>query len=158
MAAQTTQMKIVVDDGSVKIPIENAIGQELGFFIFRPTDVGILQRYNDAISRMESIVEPLNKSQIKSDGTADETVEGSLEALHEAEKVLYEVCDYILDGNMSEAFFGKRNPFTPIGGRFYFEIAIETLGKFISAQFNAETKKISRKVDKYTSKYIAAKK
>ena len=34
-------MKIVINDGSVRVPIENMFGEELGAFTFRPTDIFI---------------------------------------------------------------------------------------------------------------------
>lgn len=148
------EFKIVVDDGSVKVPIENKYGDEVGCFYFRPTDVSIVKRYNAAAEKFASVTEPLETVKLNPDGTADESLEGTVEAFDEAEKRLSDLMDYIFGGNMSEAFFGKMNPFSPVGGRFYCEIAMENLGKFITAQFSEETKKISKRVDQYTSKYI----
>lgn len=76
--------------------------------------------------------------------------EESITALKEAEKRLYDAVDYLFDGNMSKAFFGRMHPFSPVGGRFYCESAIEHVGQFISARFDAETEKISKRVEKYT--------
>lgn len=152
-AKQQTALKIVVDDGSVRVPIENTRGEEIGFFTFRPTDTGIVQRYKEVQDRIADVVEPLERAQINADGTADESVEGSAEALTEAQERLYDVCDHIFGGNMSEAFFGKMAPFSPIGGRFYFEIALENLWAFIEAQFKVETEAVSTRVEKYTRDY-----
>ena len=41
-------MQLVVDDGSRRVPIMNTRGEEIGAFTFRPTDIGIIQRYNEA--------------------------------------------------------------------------------------------------------------
>lgn len=131
---------IVIDDGSKRVSIKNLDGEEIGVFRFKPTDFGIVNRYNETVERLKEIIEPLGDDQ-------------SDDAFQKAEKALYEACDYIFGGNMSEAFFGSVNPFSPVGGRFYCEQAIEVLGQYIGKQFDAEVKKIDKRVSKYTSKY-----
>ena len=146
-------LEIVVDDGSQRIPIRNMSGDEIGVFYFRPTDIGIIQRYNDTVAKFDEIVAPLEAVNINPDGTTDETDETALKAMDEAEKKLFEACDYIFGGNMSEAFFGKMHPFSPIGGAFYCETALNSVGAFIATQFEQETKKISQRLNKYVGKY-----
>lgn len=146
-------LEIVIDDGSQRVPIKNLDGEEIGVFRFHPTDIGIIQRYNDQISHFGDIVAPLEELSITADGTVDENDKAALEALNEAEQRLYKACNYIFGGNMSEAFFGSMHPFSPIGGVFYCEIALTNLGAFITEQFNTETKKIDSRVNKYTAKY-----
>lgn len=146
-------LEIVVDDGSQRVPIRNTAGDEIGVFFFHPTDVGIIQRYNDSMAKFDEIVAPLENVDINSDGTADAGDSSAIEALTEAEKRLYEVCDYIFGGNMSEAFFGKMHPFSPVGGTFYCETVLEKVGAFISEQFEQETTKINKRLKKYVGKY-----
>ena len=50
---------IVVDDGSVKETILNKFGEEVGVFYFRPTDVGMVDRYNEIAEKFDKITEPL---------------------------------------------------------------------------------------------------
>lgn len=146
---------IVVDDGSIRVPILNKHGDEIGVFYFRPTDIGIVDRYNQTASEFDNITAPLESVNIKPDGTTDERNEAELAALKEAEKRLYDACDYIFGGNMSEAFFGKMHPFSPVNGRFYCENALDAVGKYISSQFDRETKKIEGRVNRYTHGYAA---
>ena len=146
-------LEIVVDDGSERISVKNKTGEEIGEFYFRPTDIGIIQRYNEAVAKFDEIVAPLENISITAEGTAQENDKIAEKALAEAERRLFEVCDFIFDGNMSEAFFGKMHPFSPINGSFYCENALNQIGAFISAQFEQETKKINRRM----SKYIASK-
>lgn len=144
---------IVVDDGSVKETIRNKFGEEVGVFYFRPTDVGMVDRYNEIAEKFDKITEPLEQANINPDGTADGDDDVSMEAMREAENRLYEACDYLLGGNFSEAFFGKMKPFSPVNGRFYCEIAIEAVGQYISQQFDRETQKVNARVLKYTQGY-----
>lgn len=157
MGADTTKknaaFEIVVDDGTVRVPIRNTLGDEIGSFKFRPTDTGLLERYREALGRVDEAVEPLSKAAIKPDGTANDGVEGAVEAVQEAQKKLFEILDFIFDGNASEAFFSGMRPFSPIGGRFYYEIALESLGNFITARYKDEGKKLNKRVLDYTKKY-----
>ncbi len=144
-------VEIVIDDGSERVPIKNHFGDEIGVFYFRPTDMGIIDRYNEIAKKFSEITEPLEKAEISPEGTVEDlSDEESIAALKEAEKRLCEAVDYLFDGNMSKAFFGRMHPFSPVGGRFYCESAIEHVGQFISARFDAETEKISKRVEKYT--------
>lgn len=150
-------LNIVVDDGSERVPIKNKFGDEIGEFYFRPTDVGIIDRFNKMASEFDKITEPLESVNINPDGTADgdSNDDAALTAFAEAEKRLYEACDYMFGGNLSEAFFGKMHPFSPVKGRFYCEQVLETVGQFITQQFARETQRINSRVHKYTHGYDA---
>ena len=146
---------IVVDDGSVCVSVKNKRGEEIGVFFFRPTDIGIIDRFNNLATEFDSITAPLENVNIRSDGTVDEKNAAEHEAMKKAEANLYAACDKLFDGNMSEAFFGQMHPFSPIGGRFYCENALDSVGRFISKQFARETKKINARVNKYVHGYAA---
>lgn len=150
-------MKIVVDDGHVKVPVYNKFGVEVGVFYFQPTDIGMVDRYNKTVADFEKITEPLGNVNIKNDGTVDENNDAEVEAMREAQRRLYEACDYLFGGNMSEAFFGQVHPFSPVNGRFYCENALDVVGKFISQQFARETAKVNNRVNKYTHGYKTGK-
>lgn len=151
------QNGIVVDDGSVRESILNKFGEEIGVFYFRPTDIGIIDRYNKVAADFDKITAPLEDVNINADGTVDEQNEAEMEVMNEVKKRLYDACDYLFDGNVSEAFFGKMEPFSPVGGRFYCENALDAIGKYISAKFDQETKKIEKRVSRYTRDYQAPK-
>lgn len=148
---------LVVDDGSIKESIKNKHGDEIGVFYFRPTDIGIVDRYNKIAADFDKITAPLENVNINPDGTADEQNETEVEAIKIAEQRLYEACDYLFGGNASEAFFGKMHPFSPINGHFYCENALDAVGKYISQQFDREIKKINSRVERYTHGYRTGK-
>ena len=147
------KMRIVVDDGSQRVPIENAFGDEIGVIYFRPTDVGIIKRFNEVAEQFNDIVKPLEDISINADGTTDESNEAWLNALTEAQERLYKTVDYMLGGDASSALFGKMNPFSPVNGTFYCEIALNAIGAYINNQFEAQTKTFESHVSKYTKKY-----
>ena len=146
---------IVVDDGSVEVPIRNKRGEEIGVFYFRPTDMGMIDRFNDMVDDFDSITEPLESVNIRPDGTVDKTNDAEMAAMREAESRLYAACDKLFGGNMSEAFFGKMHPFSPVNGHFYCENALSAVGQYISKQFARETKKINTRLEKYLHGYRA---
>lgn len=146
---------IVVDDGSIRVPVRNKNGEEIGTFFFRPTDIGIIDRFNSMVGDFDKITAPLENIDIKPDGTVDEKNAAEAAALKEAEANLYAACDKLFGGNMSEAFFGKMHPFSPINGHFYCENALEAVGKYISRQFAREVKKVNTRVERYTHGYAA---
>ena len=150
----TPDMKlgITVDDGMREISITNNLGREIGVFYFRPTDIGIIDRYNEVIKKVPDVFKPLENININSDGTAD--TEAEITVLKEAEKRLYELCDYLFGGNLSEAFFGSMHPFSPLeSGVFYCENALESVGKFISAQFRRNVRGVEKRINRYTNGY-----
>lgn len=148
-------LNIVVDEGSKKIPICNKFGDEIGVFYFNPTDMGIIDRYNKVVGEFDQITEPLENVEIPNDGAMEENNEAGIEAMREAQRRLYEACDYLFGGNFAEAFFGKVHPFSPVNGRFYCENALEAVGNFLIQQFGQETAKVNDRTAKYTHGYAA---
>ena len=148
---------IVVDDGSVRESILNKHGEEIGVFYFRPSDVGMIDRYNKMAADFDKITAPLENVNINPDGSVDEKNEAEMAAMEEAVKRLYDACNYLFDGNFSEAFFGKMHPFSPVNGRFYCENALDAVGKYISRQFDREVTKVNNRVNRYTHGYKTGK-
>lgn len=148
-------LSITVDDGMRAIPITNTLGTEIGKFYFRPTDIGIIDRYNEIIEKVPDVFKPLENININADGTADSDVE--MQTLKECESKLYELCDYLFNGNLSEAFFGSMHPFSPLdSGMFYCENALDSVGKFIAAQFQRSVKGVEKRISGYTKGYKSA--
>ena len=148
---------IVIDDGTEEVPITNLRGQRVGVFYVRPTDIGIARRYNDFVKKFDSVLEPVQQVNLNSDGSAKNGDDRTIAALQEAEKRLSDALNTLFDGNFSEAFFGKMNPFSIVGGRFYCEIAIEAVGAYIEQRFDREMHLAQNRVEKYTHGYRTGK-
>ena len=147
-------LSITLDDGSRHVPIYNLYGEQIGEFKFRPTDIGMVNRFNEKASEFSALAEPLEKVNINADGTVDEDNSAeAIAAFNEAEARLFKLVDYIFGGNASEAFFGHMHPFSPVNDNFYCMLMLEKLGEFIGKQFDAEMPKVSANVTKYTGKY-----
>ena len=152
---ENKKFEIVVDDGSVEVPISNTIGEKIGVFRFRPTDFNIVKRYGEIADRFGDVVSPLIDANIDTNGEGADAE--SMAILDKAQGKLFELVDYLFDGNASEAFFGKMNPFSPVDGKFYCEHALNAVGEFISKQFDEEINKINTRVEKYTHGYRTGK-
>ena len=149
----TIPMMITVDDGSRRVPIQNIHGEVIGEFTFKPTDVGIVERYNRMVDEFADITRPLEAFQNAEDGASEEDDARFLEAEKEARERLFAAVDKLLGSEgASKAFFGNMNPFSPVGGLFYCENVLQSVGAYISAQFDAETAKFQSRAAKYLKK------
>ena len=141
---------ITVDDGSRRVPILNTEGEEIGAFRFHPTDIGIIERFNRLADRFATITEPLEAIQLDGDGAADLEDPKLTEALKEAERRLSEAVNELFNSDdAAAAFFGRMHPFSPVNGEFYATQVLQQVGAFIGAQFDTETKALSKKARKY---------
>ena len=147
--------ELVVDDGSITVPIKNTIGEAVGEFKFRPTDFNIVKRYNEISDKFADVIKPLVEANITANGEGAD--EDSIKILNEVEANLFDLVDYLFDGNAAEAFFGKMHAFSPVDGKFYCENVLNAVGEFISRKFDAEIKKMNARIDKYTHGYRTGK-
>ena len=143
---ENMNLKITVDDGSRRVPIVNTDGDEIGSFKFRPTDIGIVQRFNAMTETFGQITEPLERL------PDDASDADRLKAVDEAEKRLYAAVNELFDGDAAGAFFSGMKPFSPVNGAFYCEQVLSVVGQFIADQFNTETAKFEKRVSKYTKR------
>jgi len=149
--AEAKNFGIVLDDGFERVSIGNKYGEEVGVFYFNPTDIGIIERYNKLVAGFDKITEPLTEGSSE-DMTEEERDKFAEEQIKEASKRLYEACNELFGGDFASAFFGRTNPFSPVNGRFYCEVALEGVGKYIESRFDSEVKKITTRVQKYTNR------
>lgn len=147
--------ELVVDDGSITVPIKNTIGEAVGEFKFRPADFNIVNRYNEISEKFADVIKPLAEANITANGEGAD--ESSIKILNEVEENLFDLVDYLFDGNAAEAFFGKMHAFSPVDGKFYCENVLNAVGEFISRKFDAEIKKMNARIDKYTHGYKTGK-
>ena len=47
-------LRVTVDDGGVRVPIENKLGEEIGVFYFRPTDMGMIEVTDKGFKLLET--------------------------------------------------------------------------------------------------------
>lgn len=127
--------QIVIDSGEL-YEIVNKQGEKIGEFVFYPTDVGLVERY-------EKVIDTLKKLQLD-----------DVSKLSVASSTVKEQLDYLFNADVSNTLFSKLNPFSPMAnGEMYMETVVNTLGKIIEKEMNVNTEKLKKRIDKYTSKY-----
>ena len=143
-------LAITVDDGARRVPILNTDGEEIGSFRFHPTDIGIIERYNRLAEQFDAISEPLEGLSVPEGGEMDLTDPKLVAALTEAESRLNAAVNKLFGSDgAAEAFFGRMHPFSPVNGEFYATQVLQKVGAFIGAQFDTETRAMSKKAKKY---------
>ncbi|MBR2797513.1 MAG: hypothetical protein IKE17_15635 [Clostridia bacterium] len=143
-------LAITVDDGARRVPILNMDGEEIGSFRFHPTDIGIIERYNRLAEQFDAISEPLEGLSVPEGGEMDLTDPKLVAALTEAESRLNAAVNKLFGSDgAAEAFFGRMHPFSPVNGEFYATQVLQKVGAFIGAQFDTETRAMSKKAKKY---------
>ena len=148
--AKPVNLCITVDDGSRRVPIINADGEEIGAFRFHPTDLGIVERYNRLAEQFDAITAPLEALEASEAERVDLTDPKLTAALGEAEARLNAAVNALFGSeDAAGAFFGRMHPFSPVNGEFYATQVLQQVGAFIGEQFSAETKAMNKRVHKY---------
>lgn len=109
--------KIIIDDGTRKIPIENQFGKHICDIFIRPTDFSILDRYQKTMDGFKTILEPLQNLSLNNDGSA--AFEKDWKTLKQVEKQIVAKFNELFDMDEAEAIFKDRSPFASVGGEFY---------------------------------------
>lgn len=146
---------IVIDDGAVKVAIQNQFGERIGTFRFYPTDVNIVNRYNEVSDQFETILAPLINANISPEGEGEDAT--SVDILNEAGDKMIALMDYVLNANSREAFFSKTHIFTPMGGMFFCEKVYDAIGKYISKRFDAEVNRVNVRMKQHMHGYRTGK-
>lgn len=146
---------ITIDDGTIDIPIQNQFGERIGMFRFNPTDVNIINRYNEVASKFAEVVKPLVDANINPEGEGED--ERSVILLNEAGEKMADLMDYVLNGNSRQAFFSKTHIFTPVGGIFYCEKVFDAIGAYISKRFESEVNRANTRMSQHTHGYRTGK-
>lgn len=132
--------ELIIDSGLCTYEIKDADGRSFGSFTFNPSDTDIIKRYEKVAKTLENleILDP---------------AEGE-NPFKELDQVIYKEIDYLLNGNVSEAFFSIMGPFSPLAsGQLFVESVIDAIGQAIQAETGERMKKIAGKISKHTAKY-----
>lgn len=141
---------IVIDDGKKRYPVTNKQGELLGILVINPSDIGIIDRYEELSNMMEEVSEKLRKIGATETGESDDS--SFAEQIRIASDEIKGKIDYLFDGNVSETFFAKNNPFSPCNGKFFVETVIDVIGSVIEKEFDTSVKKAQKRVAKYTDR------
>ena len=145
---QAEGMALVTSDRKISVPVKNQLGEQIGVFRFDPTDIGMVTRYEEISGKFDTMLKELTDSGPDAD---------PITQLKAAGDKIIDAMDYILGGNSREAFFSTTHPLSPVNGRFYCEEVFEIVGAFIAKRFEAESKRIDKRISAQTHGYRTGK-
>lgn len=139
-----------IPTGLKKYDIEDMEGNVLDCFYFNPTDVDIVDRYQESVEKIEMKLEEIAKMEELANDDID-----SVCKMHKLLRpVLCKAIDDIFKTNISEKFFSIMSPFTLFeDGTMFYEIVLMEIAKIIEEECNQRLKKVDVRISKYTSKY-----
>lgn len=133
--------RVTVDDGSKVFDIYNKRDEKLGQFIFRPADMGIIERYDHAVSVFEDIQNSL--------GT-----DSGEEAVKAASDRMKQEIDILFDADVSGSFFSITSPLTILEtGEFFVVNVLNAIKGIIEKETGTRLKRAKTRASKYTRKY-----
>ena len=141
------ELRGIIDDGTREIPLVNKFGKLICNIYIRPADLSILDRYQQLSTDFKTIVEPLKNVNIENDGTA--AFEKDWKIVKEVEAELKQRINALFDMDEADDIFAKRNPFSSVGGKFFCESVIETIGNLIADAVEEEMELSRQRTEKY---------
>lgn len=132
--------RIQINDGSKSYEIVNQNDKVLGVFTFNPSDMNIIDKYNDVVESLKTATEKMST--------------GKEEELTEASSLIREKMDILFGEDTSRTFFSITGPLTPLSnGQLFVENVLEAIGAIVEKEMNVRVKKVRERMDKYTAKY-----
>lgn len=165
--AQMEQIR--VNDGSKTYQIVNQNDEELGVFRFNPTDMGMLEKYNDVVERISKVLQGLEEGGTETpvlpgtegeEGTPADAGENPAAAVSLLSRRTKEAMDEIkaavdeLFGYDTGSFWAVCSPLTPLSnGQFFIENVMDAVAQVIEKEMGQRAKKVQSKMRAYTDKY-----
>lgn len=136
-----------LDDGTKEITLVNNFGKTICKLHIRTGDVSIYDRYQALMADFDSIVKPLVNIGLEGDGTA--SFDKDWATLKKVEGALKQKINELFDMDEADEIFAKRNPFSSIGGQFFVEKVLDTLGVVIARAVEEEARLSQKRTAKY---------
>ena len=138
--------EITINAAAEEYAFKDENGKALFTLAFYPSDVGILNRYEDLVSA-------LNEIDVKNIDENSPIQEVSA-LLKSAEESIFERIDKFFNAPMSKEIFAVMSPFAPLkNGKLYVEEVMDSLGSIIESELKVRTTRMKLRMQKYTGKY-----
>lgn len=139
--------KIVIDDGTRKIPIENQFGKHICDIYIRPTDFSILDRYQATVRDFKTVLEPLQSMSLNNDGSA--SFDKDWKTLKQVEEQIIKKINELFDMDEAAAIFKDRSPFASVGGEFYCMKVLTAIAEVITSALEEEAEASKARTSEY---------
>ncbi len=111
------------------------------FIQFNPTDFGFLERLEKTVDEISKIYENYKINKDKS----------PISTMAECDKMIREKINYVFNGDITTAAFGKTNCLSLSNGNPIFQNFFSALIPIVKNDIIAESRKAQKNIDKYTS-------
>lgn len=136
-----------LDDGTKEITLVNPFGKVIARLHIRTADISILDRYNALMKDFSSITKPLADISLNADGTVE--FDKDWAKMKKVEGQLIQKINALFDMDDANELFATRNPFSSVGGKFFVERVLETLGQVVGQAVEEEAKLSAARTAKY---------
>lgn len=118
-------------------------GDVIGVLRFRPADIGIIDRYNEAVTRWPEL-----------NAEIDGAEANGADSYEKAKAKLFEIMDFMLDAPVSKEVFANFNPFNVVGddGAMFCEVVFDTVGVWVESELSVQLAKRAER-EKKMAKY-----
>ena len=114
------------------------------------SDLNIIKRIKEFYPKLQKLEEKLqNIPDFKDDQFVD-----IADFLDGIDSEMRTAVDAIFDSNVCEVCVPNGSMYDPINGRLRYEILIDVLSKLYDENLSAEIKKVNKRVEKHTAKYV----
>lgn len=114
------------------------------------SDLNIVKRINEFYPKLKDLEEKIqNVPEFKDDQITD-----MAEFLDNIDREMRIAVDTIFDSNVCEVCVPSGSMYDPINGRLRYEILIDVISKLYDENLTSEIKKVNRRIEKHTAKYV----
>ena len=119
------------------------------------SDMNILSRLRDGYPKLTALTSKMATiGEIEESEDIQKNIINTANFIDEVDKEMRDILDFIFDSNVSELCAPSGSMYDMFNGQYRFEIIIETLLKLYEDNINAEYKKMTKRVQKHTDKYV----
>lgn len=119
------------------------------------SDLNVISRLKEVYNTLTKLaVEGNQFFEVGEDAPVEEQFESYGKSLKEVDTKMRELVDYVFDAPVSEVCAPDGSMYDPFNGMFRFEFLFEKLLTLYESNFDTEFKKMSKRVQKHTDKYV----
>lgn len=119
------------------------------------SDLNVISRLKEVYNTLTNLaIEGNQFFEVGEDAPIEEQFESYGKSLKEVDTKMRELVDYVFDAPVSEVCAPDGSMYDPFNGMFRFEFLFEKLLTLYESNFDAEFKKMSKRVQKHTDKYV----
>ena len=114
------------------------------------SDLNIVKRINEFYPKLQRLEEKIKNVP----DFNEEQIVDMAEFLNSIDSEMKVAVDAIFDSNVCEVCVPSGSMYDPINGKLRYEILIDVLSKLYDENLTSEIKKVNKRIEKHTAKYV----